>query len=102
MAKKRAKFAPMMVPIKRRQAILAKPTFTATKDLARLMAEVPGRRSGNLPLSEGRLAAGRPKHGQKRSHGAQTRRQCPTGSPHLKDRVCRVLLAFVSAGKILS
>ena len=40
MAKKRAKFAPMMVPIKRRQAILAKPTFTATKDLARLMAEV--------------------------------------------------------------
>jgi hypothetical protein len=40
MAKKRTKFAPMMVPIKRRQAILAKPTFTATKDLARLMAEV--------------------------------------------------------------
>jgi hypothetical protein len=40
MAKKRAKFAPIMVPIKRRQAILAKPTFTVTKDLARLMAEV--------------------------------------------------------------
>ena len=29
-----------MVPMKIRQATLAKPTFTMTKDLARLMAEV--------------------------------------------------------------
>jgi hypothetical protein len=40
MPKKRVKFAPIMVAMKRRQATLAKPTCTMTKDLTRLMAEV--------------------------------------------------------------
>ena len=40
MPKKRAKFVPIIVSMKRKQATLAKPSCSMTKDLATLMAEV--------------------------------------------------------------
>ena len=55
MPKKRAKFAPIVVPRKRRLASLVRPTCTMTTGLERLMTEVQALREQVQKAEAGRM-----------------------------------------------